>query len=107
MIKGQKVICVDDKFGSIAKFYVLLPKKDSTYTIRNVSVKVNMKNNPNEVCLHLQELVNPKSSKAPFPERGFNSERFRPLTEEEELATMSKKDEAPATRENVFIENIV
>lgn len=34
-----------------------------------------------EVAVYLQEIVNPKSRKAPFREWGFKIERFRPLQE--------------------------
>lgn len=82
MCVGQKVVCVDDRFPpQVALFYDALPKKDVVYVIRNVSIGVNWKGEAGEVCLHLVGLVNPKSEKPPFPERGFNAERFRPLDE--------------------------
>jgi hypothetical protein len=82
MIVGQKVVCVDDKFPlEVNKFYVALPKAGKTYTIRSVTVGVNWKGEPGEVCVHLREIINPKSSTPPYPERGFNAERFRPLDE--------------------------
>ncbi|HYE31606.1 MAG TPA: hypothetical protein VEH27_09265 [Methylomirabilota bacterium] len=85
MIVGQKVVCVDDKFPlGIEKFYTALPKKDVVYVIREVKIGVNMAGEPGEVAVYLVGLVNPKSSKAPFPERGFNAERFRPLEEIQE-----------------------
>lgn len=102
MVKGQKVVCIDDKFGSIAEFYTKLPVEGSTYTIRQVSVGVNIKGEAGEVCLHLQEIINPKSSKAPFPERGFSSDRFRLLTEEESYLKAEAEE-----RKNVFVSNIV
>lgn len=83
---------MDDKFDSgIAKFYTALPKKDVTYVIRGVCVGVNSKAEPGEVCVYLIGLHNPKSDRPPFPERGFNSERFRPL--EEVQQRQSKEDE--------------
>ncbi len=82
MVVGQKVICVDDKFPEwLLKFYTALPKKDVTYVIREVKVGVNHQNDPGEVCVYLVGVNNPKSIVPPFPERGFNSERFRPLEE--------------------------
>ena len=82
MVVGQKVVCVDDKFApGIARFYTALPKKDVVYVIRNVCVGVNLQGEPGEVCLYLIGLNNPRSTVPPFPERGFNSERFRPLEE--------------------------
>lgn len=82
MCVGQKVVCVDDVFHpSVAEFYTALPKKDVVYVIRRVSIGISVQGDPGEVCLHLIGLHNPKSSKAPFPERGFSSDRFRPLNE--------------------------
>jgi hypothetical protein len=82
MIVGQKVVCVDDKFPlEINELYTALPKAGVTYVIRQVSIGVNWSAEPGEVCLLLIGLHNPRSSVSPFPERGFNSERFRPLEE--------------------------
>jgi len=93
MVVGQKVVCVDDVFPpEVAQFYAALPKKDATYVIRNVVMGVNWKAEPGEVCLYLVGLNNPLSDKPPFPERGFNSERFRPLNEEEDTATLLNID---------------
>lgn len=82
MMTGQKVVCVDDKFPpAVQACYTALPVKDKVYVIRNVLLGVNWKAEPGEVCLYLVGLSNPKSEAPPFPERGFNSERFRPLDE--------------------------
>ena len=82
MIVGQKVVCVDGKFPlGIEQFYVALPKEGETYTVRSVCVGVNWKGEAGEVAIHLVELINPRSDKPPYPERGFNAERFRPLEE--------------------------
>jgi len=84
-------VCVDDRFDpEIAKFYTSLPKKDVVYVIREVKLGVSPQNTPGEVCLYLIGLVNPRSSTPPFPERGFNSERFRPLEEVQEKARQSQ-----------------
>lgn len=88
MIVGQKVICVDDVFPpAAALLYVALPVKDKVYVIRQVSMGCNWQSEAGEVCLHLIGLHNPKSSVAPFRERGFNSERFRPLEEKTETVS--------------------
>lgn len=88
MCVNQKVVCVDDKFHpALAKHYTALPVKDQVYVIRQVSLGVNWQGVAGEVCLLLVGLHNPKSSKAPFPERGFTSERFRPLDEKAEVVT--------------------
>lgn len=85
MIVGQKVVCVDDKFPESAmRLYTALPVKDVTYVIRGVVLGVNWQSQPGEVCLYLIGLNNPRSETPPFPERGFNSERFRPLEEVQE-----------------------
>jgi hypothetical protein len=90
MIVGQKVVCVDDKFPpAVQQLYTALPVKDSVYVIRNVLIGLNWKSEPGEVCLYLVGLNNPRSSKPPFPERGFNSERFRPLEEVQQRQTDS------------------
>lgn len=82
MIVGQKVICIDDVFPiGIEKFYTALPKKDAIYVIRNVVLGCNYRCEPGEVCLLLVGLVNPRSKTPPYPENGFNAERFRPLDE--------------------------
>jgi hypothetical protein len=89
MVVGQKVVCVDDNFPpEVAQFYIALPKKDQIYVIRNVVMGVNWKAEPGEVCLYLVGLNNPRSDKPPFPERGFNSERFRPLNSDEDTAEL-------------------
>ena len=80
-------MCVDDVFHpAVARFYAALPKKDLVYVIRRVSIGISVQGDAGEVCLHLIGLHNPKSSKAPFPERGFSSDRFRLLDEKEEFS---------------------
>lgn len=82
MTVGSKVVCIDDKFPlEASKFYVALPKEGVVYVIRNMSIGVDWHGEPGEVVVHLVGLYNPKSNKSPFPERGFNAMRFRPLEE--------------------------
>ena len=90
MITGQKVICVDDRFppGTTA-LYTALPVKDRVYVVRNVIIGVNWKAEPGEVCIYLVGINNPRSTAPPFPERGFNSERFRPLEEQQAQGQMA------------------
>lgn len=91
---GSKVICVDDKFPTeILLFFSNLPVKDKVYTIRDMSVGVSIKGEPGEISVTLQEFSNPTSNTPPYPERGFNTERFREIEppaeiEAEELAEM-------------------
>jgi hypothetical protein len=89
---GQKVVCINDQFDAgIFQFYTALPKKDVVYVIREVKVGVNLKGEMGEICVYLIGLVNPKSTQPPFPERGFNAERFRPLEELQQRNTESKE----------------
>ena len=86
MVKGQKVVCINDQFSAIVRaIYKQLPAKGVTYTIREVFLgreKVVKAGDSATVGLLLVELVNP-----PDPlhkgqqELGFNSERFAPLEE--------------------------
>lgn len=85
-MKGQKVVCINDRFPSLVKaIYKQLPVKGNTYTVREVFLgreKVIKAGDSATVGLLLTELVNP-----PDPlhrgqqELGFNSERFAPLEE--------------------------
>ncbi len=80
MVKGQKVVCVDDKVEpEIARLYDKWISKGTTYVIRDVVLAQNRKGEWGEVGLLLQGIVNPTQSIAPFQERSFNSERFRPI----------------------------
>jgi len=97
MVKGQKVVCINDSFPlSIRALYRQLPVKGLTYTIREVFLgreKIVKGGDSATVGLLLHELTNPPD---PFhqgqQELGFSSERFAPLNElpaeeiEEEIA---------------------
>jgi hypothetical protein len=86
MIKGQRVVCINDTFTpTVRAIYQQLPRKGDTYTIREVFLgreKVVKGGDSATVGLLLQELVNPPD---PFhaggEELGFSSERFAPLQE--------------------------
>ncbi len=86
MIKGQKVVCINDTFTpTILALYKQLPVKDNIYTIREVFLgreKIVKGGDSATVGLLLEELTNPKD---PFhqgqQELGFSSERFAPLEE--------------------------
>jgi hypothetical protein len=86
MIKGQKVVCINDTFSEFVKaVYKQLPAKGKTYTIREVFLgreKIVKGGDSATVGLLLEELVNPPD---PFhvgkQELGFSSERFAPLEE--------------------------
>ena len=93
MVKGQKVVCINDTFSpTILALYKQLPVKDTVYTIREVFLgreKIVKGGDSATVGLLLHELKNPPD---PFhqgeQELGFSSERFAPLNElpDEELA---------------------
>lgn len=86
MVKGQKVICINDTFSpTIKALYKQLPVKDTIYTIREVFLgreKIVRGGDTATVGLLLEELRNPPD---PFhqgnQELGFTSERFAPLEE--------------------------
>jgi hypothetical protein len=86
MIKGQKVVCINDTFTpTIRALYQQLPVKDDIYTIREVFLgreKIVKGGDSATVGLLLEELKNPAD---PFhqgqQELGFSSERFAPLEE--------------------------
>jgi hypothetical protein len=86
MIKGQKVVCINDSFSEfIRALYRELPVKDHIYTVREVFLgreKIVRGGDTATVGLLLEELKNPPD---PFhqgeQELGFSSERFAPLNE--------------------------
>jgi hypothetical protein len=86
VIKGQKVVCINDTFNGFVKaVYKQLPVKGKTYTVREVFLgreKIVRGGDSATVGLLLEELVNPPD---PFhagkEELGFSSERFAPLEE--------------------------
>ena len=86
MVKGQKVVCINDSFGQLVRaMYKQLPVKGNTYTIREVFLgreKIVKGGDSATVGLLLHELNNPPD---PFhqgkQELGFSSERFAPLEE--------------------------
>jgi hypothetical protein len=86
MMKGQKVVCINDTFNAFVKaVYKQLPEKGKTYTVRQVFLgreKIVKGGDSATVGLLLEELLNPPD---PFhagkEELGFSSERFAPLEE--------------------------
>jgi hypothetical protein len=86
MVKGQKVVCINDTFtAAIRALYQQLPVKDNIYTVREVFLgreKIVKAGDSATVGLLLEELKNPTD---PFhqgeQELGFSSERFAPLNE--------------------------
>jgi hypothetical protein len=86
MVKGQKVICINDGFPEFVRaIYKQLPVKDKIYTVREVFLgreKIVKGGDTATVGLLLEELHNPPD---PFhqgqQELGFSSERFAPMEE--------------------------
>lgn len=78
---GQKVVCISDVFCEAAKLlYTELPKKDATYTVRDVRPGISLADGKtNEVAVLLEELSNPLNTAKVPQERAFNIERFAPL----------------------------
>jgi hypothetical protein len=95
MVKGQKVVCINDTFPPIIlALYKQLPVKGDVYTIREVFLgreKIVRGGESATVGLLLEELKNPPD---PFhqgkQELGFSSERFAPL---EELPAAEEEEE--------------
>jgi hypothetical protein len=95
MIKGQKVVCVDDKVEpEVLRLYDHWITKGTTYVIRDVMLAQNRKGEWGEVGLLLQGITNPTQTIAPFQERSFNSERFRPI--EDRTLTETVEEEQPS-----------
>ena len=90
---GEQVVCVDDRFPRpLARYYLNLPMKDSTYTVRAVFVGRGVMHPAGEtthgdIGLLLKELVNGMDPRHKHEqELGFNSARFRPLCDPEASA---------------------
>lgn len=97
-INGQKVVCIDGNFPlSVAKFYTVLPEEGKTYVVRGMAPGHALNGDP-EIAVYLEGAHNPLSSKAPYRERGFKAERFRPLEEltAEEIQALSQEKEEVA-----------
>ena len=78
-IPNQKVVCVDAKFPlGIEKLYDQLPVKDQIYVIRDIVPGQSLAGTEGEVAVYLIGLVNPTNKVG--VERGFNAERFAPLS---------------------------
>ena len=86
MVKGQKVVCINDTFPDLIRaLYKQLPVKGATYTVREVFLgreKVVKGGDSATVGLLLAELRNgPDPFHTGKQELGFTSERFAPLEE--------------------------
>ena len=95
MIKGQKVVCINDAFLShFSLVYKQLPVKGDVYTIREVFLgreKIVKGGDTATVGILLHEISNPPDPfHANHEEPGFASERFAPV---EELPPEEVEDE--------------
>ena len=101
MIKGQKVVCFDDKVEpEIRRLYEQWISAGTTYVIRDVMLAQNRKGEWGEVGLLLMGVTNPSQTIPPFQERSFNSERFRPI--EDRTLTESLEQEQYAEIEKTL-----
>jgi hypothetical protein len=94
MKEGQKVVCVDDSApAQVREHYTSWISKGTVYVIRGVFLGVDYQSaSAGEVGVYLLGIHNPKSNVPPFPERGFNALRFRPI--EEHTVRVEKEVEA-------------
>lgn len=80
---GQKVVCVNDHFQEIVKeLYLALPIKDEVYVIRDLELGIGIApDRVPKVTVLLIGIVNPYGPPPASRERGFDSDRFRPVEE--------------------------
>jgi hypothetical protein len=106
---GQKVVCIDDKFEAWhKKLYKVFPTEGCVYVIRDVRIGVlySEGKRTGAISLLLVGLINPPADSVMALERGFNSDRFRPLSEMKDLAirnvTIEHEDGALTKELEVF-----
>jgi hypothetical protein len=97
---GQKVVCVDDAAPlHLRQYYTTWIKKGTVYVVRGVFLGVDYQSSsPGEVGVYLLGIHNPLSNVPPFPERGFNAQRFRPIEEHPVKVTKEEEIEVEKTR---------
>lgn len=90
-IPNQKVVCIDDQFPlGIEQLYNKLPVKDQIYVIRDVVPGQALNGAEGEVAVYLVGVVNPTNKVG--VERGFNAERFAPLSYNELEETIAEQE---------------
>jgi len=90
-VPNQKVVCIDDKFPlGIEKLYDKLPVQDQIYVIRDVVPGQSLAGTEGEVAVYLVGLLNPTNKVG--VERGFNAERFAPLSYREVDDLVAEKE---------------
>lgn len=93
-VPNQKVVCIDDQFPlGIEKLYNQFPVKDQIYVIRDVVPGQALSGAEGEVAVYLVGVVNPTNKVG--VERGFNAERFAPLSYQEvdDLVAVEEREE--------------
>jgi hypothetical protein len=89
-LPNQKVVCVDGKFPlGIEQLYHELPIEGDTYTIRDIVPGVGLTGDEGEVAVYLIEIRGPLNAHG--IERGFNAERFAPLSTIEDEAEVDEE----------------
>ena len=99
-VPNQKVVCIDDGFPlGIGKLYDQLPVKDQIYVIRDIVPGQSLSGSPGEVAVYLIGVVNPTNKLG--IERGFNAERFAPLSyrEVDDAVGVEEREDAFAPAE--------
>lgn len=105
MIVGQKVVCINDEAPWYHRSsFTTWIKKGTVYVVRGVFMGIGWTGTEGEVGIYLQGIHNPLSNVPPYPERGYNSERFAPIEELPPKQRAEKEPvEAPERRELVEV----
>jgi hypothetical protein len=106
MQKGDKVVCINDKWEPwVFDTYNQLPKKGEIYTIRALRPgRPNLDGGAAVLTLLLEELHNdPDFSHVGGDELGFKASRFAPLESQRGRQAMQQKVVKPQEKEDVVI----
>lgn len=90
--KDQRVICVNADIHPSLWEYVKPLRKDGIYMIRDVVPGISPFGEEGNVTVYLHEIHNTINEHG--IERGYNSERFAPIQEQDEESFTSKSEEA-------------
>ena len=101
--KGQRVVCINDDFQTLAyELFEQMPKKDSVYTVRACYIgrgnltQAGSGKQDGEIGVLLEEVRNPRDPALKSGlngELGFNSERFAPLEEKTDESTLTEEED--------------
>lgn len=106
MQKGEKVVCINDKWEPwVFDTYNQLPKKGEIYTIRALRPgRPNLDGGAAVLTLLLEELQNdPDYSHVGGDELGFKASRFAPLESQKARRAMQEEVVTPHEQEDVVI----